>query len=139
MYLPKKCWIPSGWKVFVKKCYIYIEKVERNTTNETYIGLCSTTFKARLGVHKQSIKNENINQTSLSKYIHKLKKEGKEYNLSWKIIDRGKQFDPSSGICQLCIKETYNIIFNSDLSTLNNRNELFSSCRHRKQALLCTN
>ena len=90
-------------------------------------------------MHKQSLKNEITNQTSLSKYIHKLKKEGTDYKISWKIIDRGKLFDPISGVCQLCIKETYNIIFQPELSKLNNRNELFSSCRHRKQSLLCKN
>ena len=40
---------------------------------KTYIGLSSTEFKKRLGVHTQSFNDPTVNQTSLSKYIHELK------------------------------------------------------------------
>ena len=108
------------------------------TSNEikNYIGLCSTTFKARLAVHTQSFKNSNTNQTSLSKHIAKLKNENVEYKINWKIVDRGKPYTPVNDICQLCTKEAYYIIFNPEMADLNSKNEIFNSCRHKKSALL---
>ena len=106
-------WKPKGpqRKFCLDKNVVYNATVKTDTNIQTYIGMCSTTFKARLGVHKQSLKYEEKNQTALSKYVHKMKREDKQYEINWKIIDRGKFFDPTSGVCQLCIKETYNIIF----------------------------
>ena len=48
-------------------------------SKKSYTGLCSTTFKERLGVHKQSFKDETKNQTSLSKYIWDLKRKNKKF------------------------------------------------------------
>ena len=42
----------------------------------------------------------------------------------------------SSKRCNLCLKEKFLIIYRPKLSTLNKRNELVSSCRHRNKALL---
>ena len=38
--------------------------------------------------------------------------------------------------CNLCLVEKYFIILKPDLSSLNKRNELLSSCRHRRKYLL---
>ena len=75
--------------------------------------------------------------TSLSKKVIEIQKEKNNYDLEWKEIDRGKPFSPISMVCQLCIKEAYHIIFSPELSDLNSKNEIFSSCRHKKSALLC--
>ena len=107
-----------------------------STEPKTYIGLCSTDFKARLGVHTQSFKDPLINQTSLSQYVHELKSNNKEPKISWKIIDRGKKFTPVSGVCQLCTREAYYIVFHPNLAKLNAKSEIFSACRHKKPALL---
>ena len=108
----------------------------------TNIGLCSTEFKKRLAVHKDSFKNPhklNI-QTSLSKHIHEIEtgniEHFIEHNISWKLIDRGKTFSPVSGVCQLCTKEAYNIIFKPESANLNAKSEIFSACRHKKSLLL---
>ena len=98
--------------------------------------MCSTDFKARLGVHTQSFKDPLINQTSLSQYVHELKSNNKEPKISWKIIDRGKKFTPVSGVCQLCTREAYYIVFHPNLAKLNAKSEIFSACRHKKPALL---
>ena len=45
----------------------------------------------------------------------------------------------SSKRCNLCLKEKFLIICRPELSTLNKRNELVSSCLHRNKALLCNN
>ena len=99
----------------LNKNIIYNAIVTNNNEVNNYIGLCSTNFKSRLSVHKQSFKNPTINQTSLSKHIIKLQREKAEYTIDWKIIDRGRTYSPVSNVCQLCIKEAYYIIFNSEL------------------------
>ena len=109
---------------------------EPNSEQRTYIGLCSTDFKKRLGTHRQSFKNPNVSQTSLSNYIHELKNRRIEPIISWKLIDRGKTYSPVSGVCQLCTKEAYYIIFYPELASLNARSEIFSACRHKKPKLL---
>ena len=132
---PKGKICPMGGKC-LQKNVIYNATVSTENDEETYIGLCSTNFKSRLAIHKQSFKNENTNQTSLRKHILKLKSENMPYELSWRIIDRGNIFNPVSNVCQLCIREAYHIIFNKELASLNSKNEVFSSCRHKKGILL---
>ena len=108
----------------------------------TYIGLCSTDFKKRLGVHRDSFRHPhklNI-QTSLSKHIHEVGTKDIEHfiqhNITWKLIDRGKTFSPVSKVCQLCTREAYHIIFKPELANLNAKSEIFSACRHKKSKLL---
>ena len=126
--LDKKC---------LESCIVYQATVTQpNQEPKTYIGLTSTDFKARLGNHKQSFLNPNVNQTSLSKYVLEQKSKGLEPTVSWKLVDRGKKFSPVTGNCQLCTKEAWYIIFKPEMAELNSRNEIFSTCRHRKSALL---
>ena len=55
---------------------IYHAKVQQSDQKVTnYIGMTSTDFKSRLGVHRQTFKDEKVSQTSLSKQIHLLKKK----------------------------------------------------------------
>ena len=107
-----------------------------NQDTKTYIGQTSTDFKSRLSTHKHSFINPNANQTSLSKHILNLKNEGIEPTVTWKIIDRGKSYSPVSGVCQLCVKEAFYILFRPEMAELNSRSEIFSACIHKKSALL---
>ena len=84
-------------------------------------------------------RNQNINQTSLSKEVINLQNKNIDYDIEWKAIDRGKPFCPNNIVCQLCTKEAYHIIFNPELADLNSKNEVFSCCRHKKGTLLCIN
>ena len=99
-----------------RKCLnsdIIYQATVRLPTSETktYIGLSSTEFKKRLGVHRQSFNDPSVNQTSLSKYIHELKSKNIEPTITWKLMDRGKTFSPVHGVCQLCTREAYHIVF----------------------------
>ena len=40
--------------------------------------------------------------TELSKHIWKLKDAGINYTISWKIVNKGRLFNPLSQTCQLC-------------------------------------
>ena len=56
------------------KCFmgniVYSAKVTQNDqTTNSYMGLSAPPFKSRLGMHKTSFKNDQVNQTSLSTYI----------------------------------------------------------------------
>ena len=58
------------------------------------------------------------------------------YLLTWKIIAKTKPFTPYNHTrrsCQLCLKEKYYIMFRPEGASLNSRNEIFATCRHRKK------
>ena len=85
--------------------------LENKQTTEHYVGLCSTTLKERLDDHIQSFKHEKYsNETSLSTHIWKIKSRWSSYTIKWKIIDRGRPFNPTTKTCSLCIKEKFFII-----------------------------
>ena len=116
---------------------VYQATVEvENQPAKTYIGQTSTDFKHRLSTHTFSFNNREINQTSLSQYVWSLKDNGHEPKISWKIVDRGRKFSPVHATCQLCITEAYYINFHPEMAALNSKSEIFSSCRHKKPALL---
>ena len=108
-----------------------------NNTSETYVGLTENSFKIRFRNHTSSFRNAcNKNSTELSKHIWSLKDKNIEHTISWKILAKAKPYSPANKRCNLCLLEKYFIIRNPELCTLNKRNELVSSCRHRLKALL---
>jgi hypothetical protein len=107
------------------------------TATETYIGLTEQPFKTRFNGHTSSFKNEKYkNATELSKHIWELKSRSISYNIHWTIIRKAAAYKPSAKRCQLCITEKYYIICRPKSGTLNSRNELASSCRHKNKYLL---
>ena len=109
---------------------------QEDGTQNFYTGLCSTTFKERLGIHRHSFKNRKDNQTELSKFIWALKDKGLKYEVSWRMLDRGKPFCPISGVCWLCVKEKFYILFRPNSADINSRDEILENCRHVKSKLL---
>ena len=90
----------------------------------------------RLEVHTQTFKDLKASQTSLSKFIWDLKRKNINYNITWKILDRGGTFSPLSGKCGLCIGEKFHILLRPESATINSRDEVFSACRHKRPKLL---
>ena len=122
------------------KGLVYEAKVTKTSdqSTETYTGLTSRRFKDRFYEHTSNSNNESDkDKTTLSSHIWNLKRQGDPYTTSWRIIDRGKSFNPSTKSCQVCLKEKYHIMFSSEGATLNSRREIFSTCRHRTKQLLC--
>ena len=76
------------------------------------------------------------NSTELSKYIWTLKDNNINFFISWRILSSSLPYKSSNKRCNLCLKEKFLIICRPELSSLNKRNELVSSCRHRNKALL---
>ena len=121
---------------------IYQAKVTRkdNNTTESYVGLTANEFKTRYRNHVASFRNaRSRNSTELSKHIWSLKDNNVDYTITWSIIARAKPYNSASKRCNLCLLEKYIITCHRELCSLNKRNELTSSCRHRRKALLCNN
>ena len=110
-----------------------------NQQKETYVGLTEGTFKTRYNNHTSSFGNQkHKHSTELSKYIWQLKQSTVEYSIRWKILRKCKAYSNKTKRCNLCLHEKYIIIYHPKLSSLNLRNELISTCIHRKKFLLCS-
>ena len=100
--------------------------------SETYTGLTEDTFKKRFyGQNSNFRKQKDRNKTMLSKYIWFLKDNNVQYELNWRVLGRAKGFNPVTGVCRLCLLEKYLIMYNPSDATLNSRDEIFNSCRHK--------
>ena len=118
---------------------IYQAKVTRVDNNhvEFYTGGTEQQFKKRYYGHTFDMRHQKQRySTSLSKYIWELKDQGINYVLEWSIIARGRGFNPTTRSCQICLKEKYCIMFRPEGATLNSREEIFNTCRHRTKLLL---
>ena len=133
---PDKTKCPLDQKCLTNDLIYNAEVTEADGKTRNYTGLASTTFKIRLGIHKQSFKNKDINQTSLSKHIWNLKTKNIDYSLKWNILDRAKTYSPVTKTCALCLKEKYYILFNPTQADLNSRSEFYTNCRHKHAKLL---
>jgi hypothetical protein len=123
----------------LQKSVIYQATVttEDDSQTQTYIGLTEQTFKSRYNSHSTSFNNLKYkNATELSKHVWELKSRNINYNIKWRIIKKAAAYNPSSKKCQLCLSEKFYIICRPHWCTLNKRNELASSCRHRNKYLL---
>ena len=109
--------------------------MEQKTQTHTY-GLTSTTFKARLGVHKNAFKDPEANQTALSSQIWDFKKRKIGHTIKWKLVDCAKRYSPLSRKCQLCVKEILYILFHPNMANLNSRSDIYANCRHKKCKVL---
>ena len=121
------------------KSIVYQATVTRSNDNtkETYVGLCETEFKDRLGNHNTSFKYEaNKTKTELSKHIWNLKNQNIEYNVKWRILGHARAYSNKTKRCNLCLLEKYYIIYKPEICSLNKRNELASTCRHSMSYLL---
>jgi hypothetical protein len=110
---------------------------EDNNIEQNYIGLTENKFKTRYNAHTCSFRNESKrNETTLSHYIWSLKDKNIQHSITWKVITKCKSYSPGSNRCPLCLSEKYYIIYKQNMASLNSRNELASSCRHKKKFLL---
>merc|ERR1711952_615410 len=108
-----------------------------------YIG-ASQDFRSRYANgHLRDLRHEKYrHSTKLSSYVWGLKDEGTPYTISWRVVDRGRPYN-GRGRCNLCLKESYYILYRSEPSTrgpqmcsINRRQEVFSVCLHRHKEYL---
>ena len=104
---------------------------------ETYVGLAEK-FKKRHYKHKASMeKKDPNNTTTLSAHFWAELEAGRAPIVTWTVLESNvPSFNPVTGKCQLCIREKFYIILKPHLATLNQRQEIFSNCRHKESRLL---
>ena len=119
------------------KSIIYQAKVTANGSTETYVGLTEGHFKTRYYNHRTSFNNASkANNTELSKHIWSLKNNNIDYNITWSILKQIDSYSNTNKKCNLCIGEKFFIIFRPELSSLNKRSEIVSTCRHSGKFVL---
>ena len=81
--------------------------------------------------HKATLASPSTDgQTTLSKYVHRKRDEGMNPTLTWKYLETNvPEFNPITQLCQLCTREKFQILLNPQVASLNQKNEIFSSCR----------
>ena len=129
---------PLGGGCEIKEV-VYCAQVTRldNNTTEFYTGLTGGSFKKRYNQHHSDFRNQSKeHKTCLSKHVWKHKRENVPFRVDWKILSRGKVFNPVTKKCQLCLKEKFLIMFSPETATLNARTEMYNTCRHRLTKLL---
>ena len=81
------------------------EVLDDNMNKNTYTGLTCNTFKERFYGHRHSFSNRNSeHSTTLSTHLWDLKDRNQNFEVKWSIIDRAKEFNPTTRKCRLCTK-----------------------------------
>ena len=128
----------------VKTLDILGEPVEDSA--ETYTGISYPVWKIRMYRHHTTFNNPDYrSETALADYIWDLQCPDKcylrgvdecehsiDYEITWKILARAPGYNPITGICRLCLKESFLILFHPETASLNKRTEIFQSCKHKK-------
>ena len=126
--LDKKC---------IEKDLLYSAEITSNLTNydkKVYLGICSTTFKERLGNHKKAFNHEKYEHDSeLSKEVWKIKRKGGQSNIKWQKLKNFTSYKPEMKRCSLCDNEKLAIALYKENNVLNQRKEIISRCRHRSK------
>ena len=103
---------------------------------ETYTGLTDGTMRDRISKHESNSRHRDQTGTRLSAHVWEIKDMNHPYTIKWRILSRASSYNPTTGMCRLCLKEKFMIMFCPATASLNQRSEIYSSCRHRKGKLL---
>ena len=119
---------------------VYKATVTTERDVKHYIGLCETTFKQRLYLHRSGW-NATLEKDStgaeLSKYVWHLRNQNVTHSITWEVAARAQPYQCSNSRCYLCLNEKLHIATHNDSSTLlNKRTELVSKCRHMNKFTL---
>ena len=65
--------------------------------------------------------------------FHQKRDHRKEPVVSWEFLEKNvPDFNPISGVCELCTREKFQIVLNPSVATLNHRTEIFAHRRHKQ-------
>ena len=128
---------PLSGQCLTKNIVYQATVTQENTEENTYIGLTAQTFKKRITKHNFDFRHEEMRtSTKLSGHIWDLKDRNTKFEIKWNILSKAKPFSPVSGVCNLCTREKFFIVYKSELGTLNSRDEMKSNCRHKQSVLI---
>ena len=88
-------------------------------------------LRKRISYHLVSFKSDDMNQTELSKLVHDLKSKNIDHEVEFELIENKPSYTSSRKNCQLCIAESYNILFKGLPNMINSKVEIIGKCRHR--------
>jgi hypothetical protein len=117
---------------------VYRATITETASNhvETYTGMTGREFKDRWREHKSDIRNSKEKQKNrLSTHTWKLKYKNIDFDAKWNIIERASDYNPITHTCRVCLKEFFYIMYDKSGSTLNRRQEVFNTFRHRKKEI----
>ena len=98
----------------------------------------SKNVKRRWGKHKGTLKDKNTEGgCTMSTYFHEEKEAARNPIVKFKYLETNiRTFNSVTKDCRLCLREKFNIIFNPQLASLNERTEVFAHCRHMRFELI---
>ena len=116
---------------------VYKGSVTVDNNVQHYLGSTEPEFKVRMRNHNSAFKHRRKKADSeLSKYIWKVKDEGKTYNIKWSVFRHASAYQGGARTCDLCLSEKLAILQAEQDTSLNKRSELMSVCRHRNKFIL---
>ena len=118
---------------------LYEGTVTSNLPNyppKVYAGISAPPWKSRLYNHTLSFNNREYAKCEIAKEVLRIKDQGGDYNIQWRIIGHAPAYNPTGKKCCLCIIEKVHIAQNIGETLLNKRDELISKCRHRRKYAL---
>ena len=138
---PCNCRIPEDCplqKNCLIKSVVYKAEIRSKDDGETreYIGMTANAFKSRFYNHNKSFNHARYeNETELSKYVWKLKRNEKDFHIKWSILKRVRAYTAGAKNCHLCLEEKLCLLKANKISSLNKRSKLFAKCRHKNKLL----
>ena len=106
---------------------------------QAYIGISENEWKKRYYNHSKSFQNKRYkNETSLSSYVWKIKKETRQMpTLTWSVVRTVPPYSNTTKKCALCLHEKLEIpMYLDPEELLNKRSEIMWRCLHETKYLL---
>ena len=136
MQLPTEEYIPAQRKLPTIVCHLPSQALGVTITPPKHTSdLMKTTSRQDTETTPPHSDTRVRNSTELSKHIWTLKDSNVKHFISWRILSSSSPYNSASKRCNLSLREKF-LICQPELSMLNKRNELVSSCRNRNKALL---
>ena len=110
-----------------------------NYSRKEYAGISAPPWKFRSSNHKLSFNKREYAKCEIAKEVWKIKDQGGDFNIEWRIIGHAPAYNPVVKKCNLCIAEKVYIAENMEndlINLINKRGELISQCMHRKKYAL---
>ena len=104
------------------KSVVYKAEIRSKDDGETreYIGMTANAFKSRFYNHKKSFNDARYeNETELSKYVWKLKRNERDFDIKWSILKRVPAYTAGGKNCHLCLEEKLCLLKANKRSSLN--------------------
>ena len=119
---------------YLHKCIVCQVNVITNNECKEYFGTAEGEFKLCYNNHTMSFRHKkHVNNTELSKYLWKLKKENIDYNLQWSIKAYGSLYKCGTRKHDLRLAEKTIIARSDQKKLLNKWTGLVSICRRRNK------